>query len=531
MNVALYLRYSSDRQTEQSIEGQQRVCEAFCKQNGHQVVKIYIDRALSASKDAEKRLQFQQMIRDSDKRTFEGVVVYKLDRFARNRYDSATYKAKLSKNGVRLISATEGISNDIEGIILESVLEGMAEYYSKELSQKVNRGLRESALKGNSLGGSIPTGYKVENKKFVIDEAGAEIVREVYALFVSGMSIAAILRSLKNRGIRNSRGNYFSRTSIEHMLVNRRYIGVYSFHDIEIEGGIPAIMDKETFEQAQNLINNRKSYQKPYTPDAEYLLSGRLFCGECGDAFQGESGTGRSKVYYYYICQSKHKNRGCTMPRFRRDELEEAVVRDAFNLLHTPGVIEQIAEIVEAKSREEAAQNDETPMLRKQLNDCNHKIENLLKLAESGVATDSILERLKELEEAKKDYTIRIREADTSHMIVEKDHVLWWLRQFSVGDPTDQDFRRLIINMLIHSVTIYKDPNDPDGYKIKYVYTIKDKYTNSTSPDTNCEGAVIRLDDCLDSQSIIGRTNGVFSSFLYNYFSKTIEPNHVFSNS
>lgn len=500
MKVALYLRYSSDRQTEQSIEGQQRVCSAFCQQNGHEIVKIYIDRALSASKDTEKRLQFQQMIRDSEKHIFEAVIVYKLDRFARNRYDSATYKAKLSKNGVRLISATEGISDDIEGIILESVLEGMAEYYSKELSQKVNRGLRESALKANCLGGYIPTGYKVANKKFVIDESGAAIVREVYALFTGGMSIAGIVRTLKTRGIRNSRGNYFSRTSIERMLQNRRYIGIYSFHDIEIEGGIPAIIDNETFETAQRLLNYRQSEHKPYSPDTEYLLSGKLFCGECGDNYYGECGTGRSQMYYYYICHSKHKRKGCTMPRLRRDVLEAQVVHDALDLLNAPGVIETIAKIVEAKSIEEAQKNDETPMLREQLKETNRKIDNLLALAESGVATESVLNRLRELEEAKKDYTLRIRQADTSHMIVSKDRVEWWLRRFAQGDPSDPDFRRLIINMLVISVTVYRDPNDPDGYKLEYKYTITDKRTDSHDPSPSGEGEAVRISNQLVSQ-------------------------------
>ena len=380
MRVALYLRYSSDRQTEQSIEGQQRVCTAFCKQNGHEITKIYIDRALSASKDAEKRLQFQQMIRDSEKRTFEAIVVYKLDRFARNRYDSATYKAKLSKNSVRLISATEGIGDDIEGIILESVLEGMAEYCSKELSQKVNRGMRESALKCNSLGGTPPTVYKVENKKFVIDEAGAAIVREVYSLLINGMSVAGIVRTLKAKGIRNRNGNYFTRTATELMLTNKKYIGIYTFHDLEIEGDIPAIIEQDTFETAQRIRSRQQTSHKPYSLDAEYLLSGKLFCGECGDNFYGVSGTGRSQVYYYYVCHNKHKHMGCTMPQLRYDLLKTQVVCDALELINTPGVIEQIAEIVESKSREEAAKNDETPMLREQLNDTNRKIENLLKL-------------------------------------------------------------------------------------------------------------------------------------------------------
>ena len=137
-------------------KGETRVCRDFCKRHNIRIVEIYADRATSASKDIEKRVQFLKMIKDSEKGLFDAVIVYKLDRFARSRYDSATYKYRLKRNGVQLISATENISNDPEGIILESVLEGMAEFYSAELSQKINRGMRESAYKHNSIGGAIP---------------------------------------------------------------------------------------------------------------------------------------------------------------------------------------------------------------------------------------------------------------------------------------------------------------------------------------------------------------------------------------
>ena len=166
--ACLYLRYSSSNQTEQSIEGQMHVCQDFCKRHNIRIVEMYIDRATSASKDIEKRVDFLKMIKDSEKGNFNAVIVYKLDRFARSRYDSATYKYRLKRNGVQLISATENITQDPEGIILESVLEGMAEFYSAELSQKINRGMRESAMKHNSIGGAIPLGYKTVDKKLVL---------------------------------------------------------------------------------------------------------------------------------------------------------------------------------------------------------------------------------------------------------------------------------------------------------------------------------------------------------------------------
>ena len=152
MNAAIYARYSSDNQREESIDGQIRECMEYCSRNGMTVIKEYIDRALSAKTD--QRPDFQRMIKDSAKGLFDVVVVWKLDRFARNRYDSAHYKAALKKNGVRVVSAKENIADGPEGIILESMLEGMVEYYSAELSVKVIRGHTENALKCKYNGGT-----------------------------------------------------------------------------------------------------------------------------------------------------------------------------------------------------------------------------------------------------------------------------------------------------------------------------------------------------------------------------------------
>ena len=145
MTGVIYARYSSDNQREESIEGQIRENTAFAEKNGIVIVGHYIDRAVSAKTD--NRPEFQRMICDSAKKTFDVVIVWKLDRFSRNRYDSAKYKAALKKNNVRVVSATEAISEGAEGIILESVLEGMAEYYSADLAEKVTRGLTENAWK------------------------------------------------------------------------------------------------------------------------------------------------------------------------------------------------------------------------------------------------------------------------------------------------------------------------------------------------------------------------------------------------
>ena len=160
MTGIIYARYSSDNQREESIDGQIRECKEFAEKNDIRIIDTYIDRALSAKTD--NRPSFQQMIKDSSKGLFDVIIVWKLDRFARNRYDSARYKAQLRKNGVKVISANENISEGSEGIILESVLEGMAEYYSADLSEKVIRGLTENAIKCKFNSDPITLGFNFE---------------------------------------------------------------------------------------------------------------------------------------------------------------------------------------------------------------------------------------------------------------------------------------------------------------------------------------------------------------------------------
>jgi DNA invertase Pin-like site-specific DNA recombinase len=149
VKAVIYARYSDSHQRDESIEGQIRECTDYAKYNNITIIGTYIDRAVSAKTD--NRPEFQRMIRESTKGLFNIIIVWKLDRFARNRYDSAHYKSTLRKNGVKVVSAKESISEGPEGIILESMLEGMAEYYSAEFSEKIHRGQKENALKGKIM--------------------------------------------------------------------------------------------------------------------------------------------------------------------------------------------------------------------------------------------------------------------------------------------------------------------------------------------------------------------------------------------
>ena len=216
MTAVIYARYSSDNQREESIEGQIRECTAYAKKNGITIVKHYIDRAISAKTD--NRPQFQQMIKDSDKKLFDIVLVWKLDRFARNRYDSARYKTQLKKNGVKLMSATEIISEGPEGIILESVLEGYAEYYSADLAEKVVRGQTENILKGRCNGGRGTFGYTLDSeRKFHIDPLASPFVLESFTKYRDGLTMKEIRDWLNENGIEV---NSLAKAAVEELVEN-----------------------------------------------------------------------------------------------------------------------------------------------------------------------------------------------------------------------------------------------------------------------------------------------------------------------
>ena len=226
--AVIYARYSSDRQREESIAGQIRECTEYAKRNKMEVVNTYIDRAFTAKTD--HRPGFQQMIQDSEKRIFDYIIVYKLDRFVRNRYDSAMYKHKLKKFGVKVLSAMENIGDDPSSIILESVIEGMDEYYSIELAQKVTRGMTENALEGKWGGGHLPLGLKLtDDKHLVIDPIGAQAVQIIYDLYLKGHTIRHIIDYLNDHHYKTIRGTDFSRSSIDVILQQERYTGVFKW--------------------------------------------------------------------------------------------------------------------------------------------------------------------------------------------------------------------------------------------------------------------------------------------------------------
>ena len=467
MTAVIYARYSSDNQREESIEGQIRECTAYAEKNGITVIKHYIDRAFSAKTD--NRPEFQQMIKDSEKRLFDIVLVWKLDRFARNRYDSAHYEYQLERNHVKLVSATEPISDGPAGIMVKSMLTGMAEYYSAELSEKVVRGMTENVLKGKYNGGTIPIGFKVDEEKFFqVDPLKAPFVVEAFQRYNDGATMKELMNWLNDSGVTTNRNQKFTYNSVQTLLTNKRYIGENHFKDIVMPDSIPAIVDKDLFEEVQLKIKKNSRAPARHKAEDDYLLTTKLFCGMCGAMMFGECGTGRNKVvHHYYKCATAKRFKTCKKKTVRKEWLEDLVIAETMKLIQDDAVIDAIvAEVMELQDQE----NTTLPLLEKQMREVENGIENMLNAIQAGVLTNSTKSRLEKLEAQQKELEVRIAEEKIARPRLSENQIRFWLTRFRKLDPNVKSHRETLINTFVNAVYLYDEKvliafNYKDGTK------------------------------------------------------------------
>ena len=468
MTAVIYARYSSDNQREESIEGQIRECTAYAEKNGITVVKHYIDRAYSAK--TANRPEFQRMVKDSERRLFDMVLVWKLDRFARDRYDAAHYKHILQRNHVKLVSATEPISDSPAGIMMESMLTGMAEYYSAELSEKVVRGMTENVLKRKYNGGTVPIGYVIdENRFFQIDPLKAPFVVEAFKRYTEGATMKGIMNWLNSQGVTTNRNQKFTYNSVQTLLTNRRYIGENRFQDIVMPDTIPVIVEKELFDRVQEKIAKNRRAPARHKAEDDYLLTTKLFCGMCGAMMFGECGTGRNKVvHHYYKCANAKRTRSCKKKTVRKVWLEDLVVNATLEMLQDDQAIDAIVEMVMQLQDQE---NTTLPLLEKQLKETETGIQNMLNAIQAGILTSSTKERLEALEAQKKELEVRITEEKLAKPKLSADFVRFWLTRFRKLNPQIKSHRETLVNTFVNAIYLYDDKvlltfNYKEGTKI-----------------------------------------------------------------
>ncbi len=453
--AVLYLRYSSDSQTENSIEGQRRECEAYAKEKGIRVIGEYVDRAKTGMSD--ERPDFQRMIRDSFSKGFGNVIVWKSDRFARDMADAINYQRKLMDNGVRLLSVTEPNLEGPVATLMNSISLGMNQYYSEELSVKVKRGVRENVINGKQIGGKPPFGYDYDKEgHYVINPIEGPIMQEAFRMYgIEKKSIFEIVRTLNSEGKRQKNGNPITHGMLERSLGNEKYVGVLQCEGTRNESAIPPLVDRALWEKCQERRKKRSHsrYRKRHTDDA-YWLSGKVYCGECGGLLRGEAGTSSTgKVYSYYKCENA-KSHKCHMKPIPKEELEEEVASDLLAILSETRFAKPIANaICEMQGKGSPALES----IQKRLTQVEKEIANVMTAIKMGIITDSTKEELLKLEGEKKELERRKDEESLGQRRFTREQIEMALKVLAGKSITDVRQRRALLETFVDKIVIGKN--------------------------------------------------------------------------
>ena len=449
--AVIYARYSSDSQTEQSIEGQIRVCEDYALKNNIVILDVYIDRAQTGTND--NRAEFQRMLKDSNKKNWDMVLVYKLDRFARNQYEAVNNRRKLENNKVALVSAMENIPDTPEGKLFRSIIEGYNEYYSEDVRQKVKRGMRESRLKGNFTGGTILYGYKVVNHKVVIDEERAEVVRYVYLQYSQGVFAKDIIKELNAKGITYN-GKPFARNTIYNMLKNEKYSGVYRHGDEVFTNIYPQIVPQSIFDKVR--IKTKKVKYGKHSAEVVYILRNKVRCGYCGDTISGETGTARDgSVKRYYKCFGRKRHNGCSKKMVRKEFLEEFVMDALMECLKSKEYMDRIIKDLMEEQERQARQSSYMALLKKEYRQTQTALNNLVKALENGISSATTNKRLHELETKLEDIE--------KNIAIEQNKVIYTLTEAQMREFYAMALKlepKMLITHLIKEIVLYDDHID-----------------------------------------------------------------------
>lgn len=447
MKGVIYARYSEGpHQTDRSIDGQVADCKAFAERNEIQIIEVYADRGISG-KSVAGRTEFMRMIQDAKKGRFECCIVWKVDRFGRDRRDIAVYKHELKKAGVKLLYAEESVPEGPEGIILESVLEGLAEYYSADLRQKVSRGIRETAKRGEWTF-CLPVGYsRDENRHIIVVEEEAAVVREAFRMHIAGATTKEIKKLFSDAGITGKRGGEISSGSIYRMLRNEAYLGKFCVQGVDVPA--EPIIDEATFTEASRHFKTSRN-NAAAKAKVDYMLSCKCFCGYCGRMLTADAGTGKKgKVYNYYKC----KNKDCKkLKPIAKDKLEGIVLKGTIEDMLTDDMIDKLTEkVLEVQDKEEAM--DPLKNYQKQLDSIKKKIKNTVTAIEDG-AGKAMIERLNELEAKEEELETEIAILEVKKPRLTANTIKAWLNSFRIGDMEDPAVQSRLLDTFVARVEL-----------------------------------------------------------------------------
>jgi site-specific DNA recombinase len=474
--AAIYARYSSDNQREESIDAQIRAIKEYCRKKDFEIVKIYTDEAASATTD--ERPSFLNMVKDSSLQLFDVLIVHKLDRFARNRYDSAFYKRQLKLNHVRVLSVLENLDDSPESIILESVLEGMAEYFSVNLARETMKGLKENALKGKHNGGTPPLGYDYIDEKYVVNNTEAVAVKHIFKRYSENVGYKTIIQELKAMGCKTKRGNDFTQTSIHDMLKNEKYTGTYVFNRqseringkrnqhkkknddqiIKVPNIFPRLIDDSVFMKINDRMKNRANGAN--SAKEIYLLSGKIFCGKCGAAMIGHTSHNKGYKYCSYVCGTRYRTKNCDKKAINRDTIEQLAMYDLEDAIFNEKAIKQLLnKLVALFNASKTEDKNDLKMFEKKLKEIDKNIDNIVKAVAKGLYSPAMNKAMENLENEKTSLNNMINDIKIKHSPIFDEHLIeqYLYRDYEMfknGDPIDL---KELVSKYVERITIYDD--------------------------------------------------------------------------
>lgn len=486
-----YARYSSHAQKDASIEQQVAACRQKAKDLDITLIESYEDRAISGKTD--KRPSFQRMMKDAEKGKFQYVIAWKSNRMGRNMLEAMMNEAKLNSYGIRVLYVEEDFDDTAAGRFALRSMMNVNQFYSENMAEDVMRGMIDNAKNCKVTNGHLPFGYKADKDlKYIIDAPKDEIVREIYNRVANGEAFVDICNSLNARGIKTSRGNEWGRSSLNSIIKNERYRGVYIYGDVQIKDGVPRIVSDELFFKVQEVLKMKKNAQGRHRVFGDYLLTGKLYCGKCKSPMTGYSGTSSTgTLHHYYVCQKRRVEKTCDKANVQRDTIEIAVAQAIKDYALQDDVIEWIADSTVAynKKCEEGAH---ISILQDQLSDTQKSIKNIMTAIEQGIITDTTKDRLLALEAEQSEIAAKISAAKADIITISKEDMISGLEIFRNGNVKEPKYRAKLFDTFLVAVYLYDS-------ELKIVFsftgnknTIEIPFAVSDAENTNID----KLCDC-----------------------------------
>lgn len=476
MRAVCYARYSDDQQREESISAQLRAAREYCKNKGYTIVREYFDEAKSGKTD--NRPEYQHMLSDAKKKLFDVIIFHKIDRNARNEYDYYFHKAQLKKVGVGIEYVTQNIDDSPEGAMMEAMLVGMAAYYSRNLAKEVMKGMQENAFQGKFNGGYAPLGYSIIDGKYIINEHEANAVKIIYSMYLLGHGYSEISAELTKQGFKTRFGKPFGKNSLYSILSNPRYSGTYTFNKVNtrpdgtrnshstgenmivLENAIPAIISKEDFQKVIIKMQANKKRTASYKAKNVYLLSGLIYCGDCGAAMVGKTTSARGNKYQYYKCgaQERRTNLECHNSSINLVDLEDVILQEIEQNIFAENKMQTLIDKIASKYQERTNSiQTEKATLSKQKAVVERKMDNLYTRIEDGVADDYDMERLAKVKQEMTSIKTKLLELENKEILsLNPSQVMEVINSFrdALKNKKDTEQIRALLNNFINKITV-----------------------------------------------------------------------------